>query len=232
MKLNHAPFKLKSGNFSIERQDLQNIGLNERLASMFIGGALLNRSITNPFKKRFLYGAYLTYRGITGNCLVYERLGINATKPHAVNVRGEFIIDKPANEVYAYWRNLSNLPLGIQHLMEVKMIDEHQSSWKSAVLSHILPLKWNAEIVKDEPGRLIGWRGSNGSIFHHVGKVEFEPTTDGLGTVLKIVLSYHPPIGGVGIILAKYINPLLEQLLKKEIINFKHTIEHPSPLLN
>jgi uncharacterized membrane protein len=39
------------------------------------------------------------------------------------------------------------------------------------------------------------------------------------------VLSYQPPGGGLGIGLAKILNPYLEYLLKKEIKNFKHKVE-------
>src|SRR5215217_8433792 len=97
--------KLKSGNFSIERRQFENIGLTERLVSMFIGGVLISRTITKPFATPFLYGAYLTYRALTGRCLFYEQLGIDAKHTKAVNIRGEFEIDRPPHEVYSYWRN-------------------------------------------------------------------------------------------------------------------------------
>ncbi len=232
MKTHDSHLQLRSGNFSIERHDYENIGLNERLASMFLGGILIGRSLKNPFKSKFLYGAYLTYRGITGNCLIYDRLGIDAKKPHAVNIRGEFVIDKPAAQVYAYWRNLKNLPVSLQRLMHVDIVDEHLSTWKSNAIGKLFSIKWDAEIVKDEPGHLIGWRAINDKIFRHVGRVEFTETADGTGTILKIVLSYHPPIGGVGMGLARLLNPLFEQALKKEIKHFKHRIEYPNPILN
>jgi len=232
MKPHHSHLKLRSGNFSIERHDYENMGLNERLTSMFLGGLLIGRNLKNPFKSKFLYGAYLTYRGITGNCLVYERLGINAKKPHAVNIRGEFVIDKPATELYSYWRNLNNLPISLQQLMHVDIIDEHLSTWKSNTIGKLFSIKWDAEIVKDEPGHLIGWRALNDKIFHHVGRVEFVPSADGTTTTLKIVLTYHPPMGGIGIGLAKLLNPLFEQALKKEIKHFKHKIEYPGLVLS
>jgi uncharacterized membrane protein len=231
IKSHQTNLKLHSGSFSIEKHDLENLSLNERLASMFLGGILLTKSIKNPFKSRFIQGAYLTYRGITGKCIFYDQLGINSKKPHAINIRGEFIIDMPTSEVYTYWRNLNNLPGSLKHLMDVKIIDERLSSWKSDVLGHLFSVKWNAEIVKDEPGHLIGWSSVKDSIIKHVGKVEFTKTADGKGTVLTVVLSYHPPIGGLGIGLAHLLNPFFEQALNKEIQTFKHTIES-KPLLH
>jgi len=225
MKLHSHHLNIRSGNFSIEKQHYENLNLNERLASMFAGGFLIRSGLTRPWKPTFLYGVYMTYRGVTGHCLFYEKLGINSNKPHAINIRGEFVVDRPPGEVYAYWRNLNNLSGSIMHLLDVEILDEHLSRWKSNILGNMLPVDWEAKIIKDEPGRLIGWRSAPGTIIGHVGRVQFAPAEDGAGTVLKIVLSYQPPGGGLGIGLAKVLNPYFEHLLKKEIKNFKHTIE-------
>jgi uncharacterized membrane protein len=229
MDIHETHMKLHSGKFTIEKHELENIGLTERFVSVFAGALLISSGWRHPLKQKFLVGAYLTYRGFTGQCMVYDSLGIDSKKPHAVNIRGEFIIERKAAEVYSYWRNLNNLPGSLNYLMDVKMIDEHTSYWKSKVLGKILPIDWKAEIIKDEPGRLIGWRSTPDSIMQHVGRVEFEEMPDGINTKLKIVLSYHPPGGGLGIGMAKLLNPYFESLLKKEIKTFKHHIEKPSP---
>ncbi|MCX2480047.1 DUF2892 domain-containing protein [Pedobacter sp. MC2016-15] len=228
METHHSHLKLRSGNFSIEKQQHENVGLTERFVSVFAGAILISKGLRNPFKPKLLYGAYLTYRGFTGRCLLYEQLDIDSTKPQAVNIRGEFVIDRPVADVYAHWKNINNLPGSINQLLDVKVQSEKLSHWKSKVLGHLLPLNWTAEIIKEEAGHLIGWRSAAGSVLQHVGKVEFDATPDGTGTILKIVLSYHPPIGGVGIGLARLFNPVFEQLLSKEIKTFKHEIESPA----
>ncbi len=225
MVIHDESLKLRSGNFSIHREYPRNLGLTERMVSIFLGGVLLSEGIKNPFKSRFWYGAYLSYRGFTGKCLVYEQLGIDARKPHAVNIRGEFVIDKPAQEVYSYWRNLSNIPASINHMMDVEMIDENLSKWRSNALGNLIPINWKAEIVKDEPGHLIGWRAVKGSMLPHVGRVEFDQTPDGSGTILKIVLSFRPVAGGLGVVVSRMMTPVFEEILKKEIKTFKHKIE-------
>lgn len=230
MSIHQTNLELRSGKFSIEKHHYENIGLNERMISMFLSGMLISRGIKRPFGTSFLYGGYLAYRAFTGRCLFYEKLGIDASKPHAVNIRGEFIISRPTNEVYTYWRNLNNLTASIKHLLNVEMIEEKLSRWKSNVMGNLFSLDWQAEIVKDEPGRLIGWRSAPGTLIHHVGRVEFADTSDPQETLLKIVLSYHPPAGGIGLGLAKLLNPYFETLLKKEIKTFKHTIETAKPL--
>lgn len=225
-----TPLKLRAGKFSIERQQYGNIGWSERMVSMFLSGALISWGLRKPSKAKFLYGAYMAYRAASGRCLLYEQLGIDARRPRAINIRGEFVIEKSVNEVFLYWRNLNNLPGSIQHLLDVKVIDEHLSTWKSNVIGNLFAVNWDAEIVKEEPGRLIGWKSAAGSLIHHVGRVEFTPSEDGRETLLKVVLSYRPVGGGVGIALSKLMNPYLEGLLKKEMKNFKHTIEHKTPV--
>ncbi len=225
METHKTHLKLRSGKFSIEKHRYGNVGLTERFVSVFAGAVLLSQAFKNPLKPKFLYGVYLTYRGFTGQCLFYEHFGIDARKPQAINIRGEFVIDRPAHEVYDYWRNLKNLPGSLNHLMDIKMIDEKLSLWKTKVLGNLIPVDWKSEIVKDEPGHLIGWRSTTDSVLQHVGRVEFEKTPDGTGTLLKVVLSYHPPAGGLGIGAARLLNPYFEQLLTKELKTFKHQIE-------
>lgn len=225
MQTPESHMTLKSGRFSIEKYHYENLGLTERMVSMFLSGVLMTRGTKRPFKGQFLYGAYMAYRAFSGRCLVYEHLGIDASRPRAVNIRGSFEIGRPAAEVYSYWRNLKDLLIRINHLLDVEIKDDQLSHWKASVIGNLFTLDWDAEIVKDEPGRLIGWRATQGSVFQHVGRIQFEETADGMGTIMKIVLSYHPSGGGVGLGLARLLSPYFEGLLKKEIRNFKHAVE-------
>jgi uncharacterized membrane protein len=222
MEIKHHNHNLRSANFSIEKEHYQNLGLSERLFSVFLGGILLSKGIKRPLRAPFSYGAYLTYRGVTGRCIFYDQMGIDAHSTKAINIRGEFEIDSPPAIVYAYWRNLENLPGSLKHLLDIEVTDGQTSHWKSNILGNFFAVNWDAEIVKDEPGRLIGWSSTPNSLIHHVGRVTFVESKDGLGTTLKVVLSYRPPIGAIGMGVARLINPYLEGLLKKELKTFKY----------
>ncbi|MFP5079638.1 SRPBCC family protein [Pedobacter sp. JCM 36344] len=222
MEIKHHNHNLRSANFSVEKEHYQNLSVSERLFSVFLGGVLLGRGIRRPFKAPFLYGAYLTYRGVTGRCMLYEQLGIDAHTTKAINIRGEFEIDSPPALVYAYWRNLENLPGSLKHLLDVDVVDGQTSHWKSNILGKFFSVNWATEIVKDEPGRLIGWSSTPDSLIHHVGRVTFAESEYGLGTKLKVVFSYQPPIGALGMSVARLINPYLEGLLKKELKTFQY----------
>ena len=223
MEIQHHNLNLRSANFSIEKEHYQNLGISERLFSVFRGGVLLSTGIKRPFKGPFLLGAFLTYRGATGRCFLYEQMGIDAHHTKAINIRGEFEIDSPPAIVYAYWRNLENLPGSLKHLLDVDIIDGEKSHWKANILGKFFSVSWDAKIVKDEPGRLIGWSTTPDSLIQHVGRVTFAESEDGLGTKLKVVLSYHPPVGALGMGVARLINPYLQGLLIKELKTFQYT---------
>jgi uncharacterized membrane protein len=56
-------------------------------------------------------------------------MGRNSTEPVNVNIRSSFLINKPRQQVYDFWRKLDNLPLFMKHLESVEMIDDTRSHW-------------------------------------------------------------------------------------------------------
>jgi uncharacterized membrane protein len=143
-----------------------NVGQSERMVSVGLGAFLLSSGLNNltrhPIKGliRTILGGALLYRGVSGHCPVYESLGKTKGVGHtsAINIRTGLIVNKPKEEVYAFWRKLENLPLFMKHLATVTEIDEKHSHWEAEIPGGIGKVKWNAEIVKEEEGRLISWQ--------------------------------------------------------------------------
>jgi uncharacterized membrane protein len=65
-------------------------------------------------------------------------------------------------------------------------------------------IKWNAEIVKEEPGYLIGWQSLPNSTINNAGKVIFHDALNGQGTELEVVIYLPPAAGDLGSGLAKF----------------------------
>ena len=61
-------------------------------------------------------------------------------------------MNRPRYQVYAFWRNLENLPRFMKHLANVKEIDSAHSHWEAIIPGNLGRLKWNAIVVKEEPG--------------------------------------------------------------------------------
>ena len=148
--------------------------------------------------------------------------GVSSTP--AVNIRTGLIVNKPKDEVYAFWRKLENLPLFMKHLASVTEIDSRHSHWEAA-LPGIGKVKWNAEIVKEEPGSMIGWQSIPNAMINNAGKVVFHDALGGQGTELEVVISYHPPAGELGAKIAKVLTPVFEKIIRQDIMNFKEYIE-------
>lgn len=210
-----------------------NVGQTERMVSVGLGAFLLSSGLgtltKHPIKGllRTLVGGALLYRGVSGHCPVYASMGKTKGVDHtqAVNIRTGLIVNKPKDEVYAFWRKLENLPLFMKHLSSVTEIDEKHSHWEAEVPGGIGKVKWNAEIVKEEEGEMIGWQSIPNATINNAGKVTFKEALGGGGTELEVVISYHPPAGEIGSGLAKWLNPVLEKMVRQDIMNFKEYIE-------
>ena len=211
-----------------------NVAQNERMISVGLGAFLLSSGMNNltrhPIRGLFrtIIGAGLLYRGVTGHCPVYASLGktsgVSSSSP-AINIRTGLIVNKPKDEVYAFWRKLENLPLFMKHIATVTEIDSKHSHWEAEIPGGIGKIKWNAEIVKEEEGRLIGWQSIPNATIHNAGKVTFKEALGGSGTELEVVISYHPPAGELGAGLAKALNGVFEKIIRQDIMNFKEYIE-------
>lgn len=210
-----------------------NVGQTERMISVGLGAFLLSSGLGNltshPIKGllRTVIGGALLYRGASGHCPVYASMGKTKGVGHtpAINIRTGLIVNKPKDEVYAFWRKLENLPLFMKHLASVTEIDQKHSHWEATIPGNIGKIKWNAEIVKEEPGSMIGWQSIPNATIHNAGKVVFNDAMGGQGTELEVVISYTPPAGELGSGVAKMLNPMFEKIIRQDVMNFKEYIE-------
>lgn len=215
----------------------ENINLNwpERYVSIATGVKLAYSGIRNLFSSPFTSilklgaGGYLLNRGVTGHCELYSQIGKNSTEPINVNIRSSFTINKPRIEVYNFWRKLDNLPLFMNHLERVEMLDDERSHWELKLPTGVATVSWDAEIVKDIPGELIGWSSLPGSIIDNAGKVRFRDSFDDKSTLVDVVISYQPPAGGFGASVAHVLNPVFKNMVDTDVHNFKQYMDIASP---
>lgn len=212
----------------MSRKFAKNVSTSERIVSVALGSYLLYQSLRTirhrPFMKLGTAG-YLLARGIGGYCPINRWLGKKGTHNPAINIQTIVTVNKPRFDVYAYWRQLSNLPNFMRHLLEVTELDDKRSHWLAKMPGTNGTIEWEVEIVKEEPGYLIGWQSVSGSAIENTGKVQLYDTPDRLGTEVRVVFSYHPPAGGLGTGVAKLLNPFFKSVIEEEIRNFKRVIE-------
>lgn len=212
----------------ILRNQKVNVGQTERIISVIGGVFLLFDALT---KKRgsipeALAGGYMLFRGTTGYCPMHSAIEGSPALEHSdnINIKVDLIVNRDRLEVYNLWRHLENLPLFLTHIQSVNELDETTSLWKASGPGGVGTIKWKAEIVKDEPGRFLGWHSLPGSDIVNAGKVEFLDHAEG-GTKLHVVISYKAPFGIPGKELSRLLHPLFRDIVMEDILRFKNYAE-------
>lgn len=143
-----------------------------------------------------------------------------------IRVEKSVIIDRPAAQLYSYWRDLTNLPSFMGHLKSVTNKNEAGtvSHWvANAPLD--LSIEWDAEIIAEESNSLIAWNSLANADIDNCGFVRFQPATDNRGTQVKVVLEYQPPGGAITSALAKLFGESPQQQIGDELNRFKQLME-------
>ncbi len=213
-----------------------NVGHNERMISSVAGACLLATGLSSSKKGSLLLaglGGALLYRGMTGVCYTYRALGINtrSRNPATVipaqqgyKVEKTVIVNRPASELYGFWRELENLPKVMPHLKSVEAIDRDRSHWVAAgALGK--EVQWDAEIFNDSENELIAWRSLPGGDVDTAGSVRFQPIGQNHGTAVTVTMKYDPPAGKVGAWIASLTGSGLERKLEEDLARFKRLME-------
>jgi uncharacterized membrane protein len=225
-----------------QEEPQQNVGQGERAVSLAAGAIVTLMGVSRRSLPGLLVagvGAGLLYRGATGHCPAYDRLGINTLEDgqdgdteeqiakRGIHVENAFLINRPAEELYRYWRNFENLPRIMTHLESVSVIDDRRSHW-AARLPRIAGgkrLEWDAEVTRDDPNALIAWRSLPGSDIDTTGQIRFGQPVADRGTEVHVFMEYVPP-GGM---LARWIAPLFSKasrrMIREDLRNFKRIME-------
>lgn len=215
-----------------------NVGRSERwvsgLAAALVAVAGWRRTRLRPLLLPVAGG--LLSRAITGRCAVNRALSRNSAlgervSPVASVRRGEGLkveqsvtINRPVEEVYRFWRNLENLPRFMDHLESVTVIDATRSHWvaKAPAGSRV---EWDAVVHNEIENQLIAWRSLPDSEINHAGSVHFTPVGDATRTEVRVVLSYEPPAGRVGTVVARLLGEEPSKQVEDDLRRFKQVVE-------
>lgn len=207
-----------------------NVGKIERIASIVAGSYLMYKGLQNEEKKlgiaTAVAGGLLMFRGATGHSEIYRLTGKHKLPDTVknINIRTKMTVNRPRHEVYAFWRKLSNLPLFMEHLQEVDVYDGNKSHWVAKVPGGLGTIEWDAEIVKEIEGELLGWNSLPHASINNAGKVEFRDA-DEYGTEITVIITYRAPFGDVGEGIAGLLNPMVKKVITNDVKNFKRYIE-------
>jgi uncharacterized membrane protein len=146
------------------------------------------------------------------------------TPEGATRVKRSISVNRPADALYAFWRDFQNLPQFMYHLQSVRVFGPTRSHWVVKGPGD-QPIEWDSEVTEDRPNELIAWRTLPGSGIHHGGSVSFEPRPGARGTIVRVTLEYRPPGGMAGRALASLLNRAPEQQVADDLRRFKQIME-------
>lgn len=171
----------------------------------------------------------MLYRGVTGYCPANEELGRDTSssgqQTAPIEIETSLTVEQSREDVYAFWRQLENLPRFMQHLSEVQDLGGTRSHWVAPVPGGFGHVEWDAEIVYEEEGRRLAWHSVKGADIANTGEVRFKDAPGGRGTEIYAKIAYRPPAGELGQAAAQLFNPAFGQMVKEDVRRFKHVAE-------
>jgi len=207
-----------------------NVGKPERVISA-VGGAALTmlglRSSGGAGLLMTLAGGAMLFRGITGYCFVNQAIGRDTAEEEDISAEiiRTITVERPRTEVYQFWRMLENLPRFMEHLDSVRQDGPQRSHWKAKIPGGLGTIAWDADIIREKENELIAWKSLPNSDIDNAGEVRFSDSPDGHGTIVQAVISYSPPVGSVGGLAAKMLNPMFRNMVEKDLRYFKRYME-------
>jgi uncharacterized membrane protein len=211
----------------------RNVSGWERVASIAAGAALLYLGTRRRHTRlASSAGMGLIARGVSGYCPVNAAIRRNADRsntkvalsgPRGIHVYESVIINRPPNELFSFWRDFSNLPRFMEHLKDVKVLGPTRSVWTAKAPAGT-SVKWEAEVINEIEGELIGWQSTENADVATAGSVRFVPAMGG-GTEIIVHLQYEPPAGRLGSMVASVFGEEPSQQIRSDLRRLKEILE-------
>jgi uncharacterized membrane protein len=212
-----------------------NLSEIERWASIIAGAGLLLFAVRQRRGTGIAAGALgagLIARGSSGHCPVYAAAHVNTRQdtrdalggPRGVLVHKTMTINRPVEDVYRFWRDLSNLPRCMQHLESVTPLGNGRSHWIAKGPAG-MRVEWDAEIINEEENRVIGWRSLEHADVVSAGSVNFRECEGGAATEIVVRLQYSPPAGRMGALIARLFGEEPSQQIQEDLHRVKQCLE-------
>lgn len=146
------------------------------------------------------------------------------TKDHETQfVSRSITVNRPIEDVYAFWRDLENLPRCSIHLQSVT-VDGKRSHWVAKAPAG-RTVEWDSEIVEEVPNEILAWRSLPGSEVQNAGSVRFRKAPGDRGTEVRVELRYDAPAGQAGATVAKLFGEEPDPQLRDDLRRIKQVLE-------
>jgi uncharacterized membrane protein len=212
----------------------RNVSDWERVASVAAGAALFYLGTRQRPSNRLATstGLGLLARGVGGYCPVNAAVGRNADRTNTkvalggargIHVYETITINRPAPELFRFWRDFTNLPRFMEHLADVQVLSSTRSLWTAKAPAG-MRVKWEADVINEIDGELIGWQSTENADVATAGSVRFVPAQGG-ATEIIVHLQYEPPAGKLGSFVASLFGEEPSQQIRADLRRLKTILE-------
>jgi uncharacterized membrane protein len=132
-------------------------------------------------------------------------------------------INRPSAELFAYWRDFSNLPSFMDNVERIDVLSPSRSHWVVKAPAG-KTVEWDAAITEEVEGALIAWSSQEGADVPNSGRVEFRDA-GARGTVVTATILYDPPAGFIGKVVAKMFQREPAIQARRDLRRFKQLME-------
>jgi uncharacterized membrane protein len=170
--------------------------------------------------------------GLVGNALGVVGAGLGATEVAAVaglplaesapqEVREAIIVNASPEAAYDLWSRFEDFPRFMHNVVEVRPTSAN--TWRWTVAGPLGErVEWDALVVADVPGEVIGWRSTTAGVPHR-GEVRFERTPN--GTRVLTTMRVARPAGPLISMLARLTGSDPARMVREDLRRFKQMIE-------
>jgi uncharacterized membrane protein len=132
-------------------------------------------------------------------------------------------INRPASELYTYFRDFSKLVTFMENVERVDILSDTRSHWVVKAPGG-KTVEWDARITEERKGTLIAWTSEEGADIVNSGRVTFVEAGD-RGTVVTATIAYDPPGGALGKLVAKIFQREPAIQARRDLRRFKQLME-------
>jgi uncharacterized membrane protein len=195
--------------------------------------AMLGKTFANPENNRamtlFATANVLAVTALDVSCAKQlskqpETVANEGADEGIIRTKRSITIQKPVEEVYAFWRDFQNLPRFMTHLESVTVTGENRSHWKAKAPAG-KSVEWDATMTADRPNELISWRSDEDAAVYNAGSVHFRRAPGNRGTEVRVELEYDPPLGKLGSKVAMLFREEPGQQVQDDLRHLKQVME-------
>jgi uncharacterized membrane protein len=197
-------------------------------AARLLMGAIGTGAMLYWIRRRGALGAL----GMGAGALLLTRAAANTPIRRLVNVTGGFSVEvhkgiqihAPVAEVFETLSDIRNFPRFMRNVRSVRMNPDGSSHW-TVVGPAGASVKWDSVTTQLEPNALLAWRTVPRSAVEHSGRIRFAPVSGGESTRLEVHLSYRPPAGALGHLVARLFGADPKKEIAEDLLRLKTFLE-------